>query len=181
MQLSEASDWLSGQGALQALRGSEWAPARYSGRVRERSRMVRRCTSLWAALGRRAIARFPPGEGVWNRRVPREQKSPAGVPGRRSKRSGGRIPTPQRGRRLRENANSTCSGDVAPPVASEKRRAEAAGLRRNKRPKRALAVGDGRLPGAGREYCCCLPNYSPGAQSADEREKPQIRRANFRF
>ena len=142
---------------------------------------MRRCTSLWAALGRRAIARFPPGEGVWNRRVPREQKSPAGVPGRRSKRSGGRVPTPQRGRRLRENANSTCSGDVAPPVASEKRRAEAAGLRRNKRPKRALAVGDGRLPGAGREYCCRLPNYSPGAQFAGEREKPPIRRALFRF
>ena len=90
-------------------------------------------------------------------------------------------PYPQRGRRLRENANSTCSGDVAPPVASEKRRAEAAGLGRNKRPKRALAVGDGRLPGAGREYCCCLPNYSPGAQFADEREKPPIRRALFRF
>ena len=69
---------------------------------------------------------------------------------------------------MRKNVKYTCSGDVAPPVASEKRRAEAAGLGRNKRPKRALAVGDRRLPGAGREYCCCFPNYSPGAQSADD-------------
>ena len=82
---------------------------------------------------------------------------------------------------MREDVSCTCSGNVVPPVASEKRRAETAGLGRNKRPRRALAVGRRGLPGAGREYCCCLPNYSPGAQSADEREKPQIRRANFRF
>ena len=68
--LSEASDWLSGQGAL---RGSEWAPARYSGRVRGHSRLERRCTSLWAALGRQAMARCPPGEGVWNRHDQRER------------------------------------------------------------------------------------------------------------
>ena len=80
---------------------------------------------------------------------------------------------------MRENVNSTCGGDVAPLVASEKSRAEAAGIERNKRPKRALAVGDWRLPGAGREYCCRPPNYSPGAQSADERKNPPTRRALF--